>query len=88
VAADRLSPRFGSEGARVYSDRRRPWDREGWRGDRKFFLARLCAGEQATLKFAFGLEPIFQIAAWLLAAFEIEFVGATSDFLLTRRVHD
>jgi hypothetical protein len=33
------------------------------------------------------LEPIVQIAAWLLAAFEIEFVGATSDFLLTRRVH-
>ena len=49
-------------------------------------LARLRAAKHAALEFAFGLEPIVQITAWLFAAFEIDFVCATSDFLITRRV--
>ena len=35
-----------------------------------------------------GLEPIVQLTAWLFATFEIDFVCATSDFLVTRRVPD
>ena len=50
------------------------------------FLAGLGAAKHAALEFAFGLEPIVQIMAWFFAAFEIDFVGATSDFLITRRV--
>ncbi len=50
------------------------------------YLARVRARESPTLEFAFGLEPIVQIAAWLSAAFEINFVGATSDFFVTRGV--
>ncbi len=49
-------------------------------------LARLRARECPALEFAFGLEPIVQITAWLFAAFEIDFVGATSDFFVTRGV--
>lgn len=37
-------------------------------------------------EFAFGLEPIVQLTAFLLAAFERDFVCAASDFLVTRRV--
>src|SRR2546427_10381885 len=48
------------------------------------FLARL--RKPTTFEFAFGLEPIVQLTPWLFAAFEIDFVCATSDFLVTRRV--
>jgi hypothetical protein len=37
------------------------------------------------LEFSFGLKPIVQIMVWLFAAFEIDFVCATSDVLVTRR---
>ena len=47
------------------------------------FLARL--RKPTTFEFAFGLEPIVQLTPWLFAAFEIDFVCATSDFLVTRR---
>jgi hypothetical protein len=50
------------------------------------FLARLRAAKHPTFEFAFRLEPIVQITAWLFAAFEIDLVCATSDFLITRRV--
>ncbi len=50
------------------------------------YLARLGAAKHPVFEFAFGLEPIVQLTAWLLAALEIDFVGATSDFLVTRRV--
>jgi hypothetical protein len=33
---------------------------------------------------AFGLEPIVQLTARLSAALKMEFVGATSDFAVTR----
>jgi hypothetical protein len=49
-------------------------------------LARLRARECPAFELAFGLEPIVQITAWLFAAFEIDFVGATSDFFVTRGV--
>jgi hypothetical protein len=49
-------------------------------------LARLRAPKPCAFEFAFRLEPIVQIVALLFAAFEIDFVGATSDFLLTRQV--
>ena len=48
------------------------------------FLARLRAPKHPTFEFAFGLEPIVQLTAWLFAAFEVDFVCATSDFLVTR----
>jgi hypothetical protein len=38
-------------------------------------------------EFTFGLEPILQITAGFFTAFEINFVCATLDFLLTCRVH-
>src|SRR5882724_149998 len=47
------------------------------------FLARL--RKPTTLEFAVGSEPIVQLTPWLSAAFEIDFVFATSDFLVTRR---
>src|ERR1700730_16673708 len=50
------------------------------------FLAGLRARKHSTFEFPFGLEPIVQVTAWLLAAFEIDFVGATPDILFTRRV--
>jgi len=50
------------------------------------FLARLRAAKYPAFEFAFRLEPIVQITAWLFAAFEVDFVCATSDFLVTRRV--
>jgi hypothetical protein len=34
-------------------------------------------------EFTFGLEPIFQVTAGFFTAFEINFVGATPDFVLT-----
>ncbi len=49
-------------------------------------LARLRARECPALEFAFSLEPVVQITAWLFAAFEIDRVGATSDFFVTRGV--
>jgi hypothetical protein len=49
------------------------------------FLARLRAAKHPVFEFAFRLEPIIQIMAWLFAAFEIDFVCAASDFLITRR---
>jgi hypothetical protein len=51
-----------------------------------FYLARLGARKRSAFEFAFGSEPIVQIAAWLLAAFEIEFVGAKSYCLVRRSV--
>jgi len=50
------------------------------------YLARVRARESPALEFFFGLEPIVQIAPWFSAAFEIDFVGATSDFLVTHGV--
>jgi hypothetical protein len=52
------------------------------------YLAGLGARKCPAFEFAFGLEPIVEITAWLLAAFEIEFVGAKSDFLVRHRVRD
>src|SRR5712664_4171568 len=49
------------------------------------FLARLRAAKHAAFEFAFGLEPIVQIMAWLFAAFAIDFVCSTPDFLVARR---
>jgi Glycosyl hydrolases family 16 len=40
-------------------------------------LARLRVPKHPTFEFAFGLEPIIQLTAWLFAAFEIDFVCAT-----------
>src|SRR2546425_10914489 len=48
------------------------------------FLARL--RKPTTFELAFGLEPIVQLTPRLFAAFEIDFVCAKSDFLVTRRV--
>jgi hypothetical protein len=48
------------------------------------FLA--CLRNYHTFEFAFGLEPIVLLTAWLFAAFEIDFVCATSDVLVTLRV--
>jgi hypothetical protein len=50
------------------------------------YLAGLGARECAAFELAFGLEPIVQVTAWLLAAFEINFVGAKSDCLVRHRV--
>jgi hypothetical protein len=49
-------------------------------------LARLRAPKHPAFEFAFRLEPIVQLTAWLFAAFEIDFVCPTSDLLATRRV--
>jgi hypothetical protein len=49
-------------------------------------LARLSTQYQDVLKFPFGAEPIVQIVAWLLTAFEVDFICATSDLLVTQRV--
>src|SRR5258706_2737289 len=49
-------------------------------------LARLLAPQHAAFEFALGLEPIVQLSARFFAAFKIDFVCATSDFLVTRRV--
>ena len=38
-------------------------------------------------EFTFGLEPTLQITAGSFTAFEIHFVCAALDFLLTYRVH-
>src|SRR5205807_4585669 len=46
---------------------------------------RLRAPKHSAFEFAFGMEPIVHITAWLFAAFQIDFVGATSDLLITRR---
>jgi hypothetical protein len=41
------------------------------------------------VEFAFGLEPIVQLTAGLSVAGKVDFIGATSDFLVTtRRVPD
>ncbi len=45
-------------------------------------LARLRARECPAFEFAFGLEPIVPITAWLFAEFEMDFEGATSDFVV------
>jgi hypothetical protein len=45
------------------------------------FLA--CLRKYRTFEFAFGLEPIVQLTAWLFAAFEIDLVCATSHVLVT-----
>jgi hypothetical protein len=49
-------------------------------------LARLSAAKQAAFEFVFRLEPIVHVKAWLFAAFEIDFICATSDFLGTHSV--
>jgi hypothetical protein len=49
------------------------------------FLARsLRPPKRALFEFAFRLEPIVQLIAWVFAAFEIDLVCATSDLLVTR----
>jgi hypothetical protein len=50
------------------------------------YLAGLGARKCAAFEFALGLEPIVQVTARLLAAFEIDFVGAKPDCLVRRRV--
>jgi hypothetical protein len=46
------------------------------------------AAKHLAFEFAFGLEQIGQLAAWLFAAFQIDFVCAAPDYLFTRRVHN
>ena len=46
----------------------------------------LLARIHSLFEFAFGLEPILQLTAWLFAAFKIDFVCATPDFLLRRGI--
>jgi len=50
------------------------------------FLACLHAPKLPAFELALRLEPIVQLAAGLFAAFEIDCVCATSDFLMTHRV--
>jgi hypothetical protein len=50
------------------------------------FLTRLLAPKRPAFEFAFGLEPIVQLAALLFASFKIDFICATSDFLVGSRV--
>src|SRR4029077_5373335 len=50
------------------------------------FLAHLRAGERFTFKFAFGLEPIVQLTGRLFTPFEMNFLCAKSNFLVTRHV--
>jgi hypothetical protein len=47
-------------------------------------LASLREPNHSLFQFAFGLEPIIQLTAWVFATFEIDFVCATSDFLVRR----
>ena len=49
------------------------------------FLARLRATKQPAFEFALRLEPIVQITARFLTAFEIDLVCAKSDLLLALR---
>jgi hypothetical protein len=49
-------------------------------------LPALRVQEHPSFEFAFCLEPIVQLTAWLFAAFAIDFACAMSDFLITRRV--
>jgi len=42
--------------------------------------------EHPGFELLFGLEPVVQVTAWLFATFEIDFVCATSDLLVRRRV--
>jgi len=44
------------------------------------FLSRLLASDACSSQFAFGVEPIIQIAARLFATFQINFVCALSNF--------
>jgi hypothetical protein len=48
----------------------------------------LHAPKSRAFEFALGLEPIVQFSAGLLAALKIDFICATSDFLVTLRVLD
>jgi hypothetical protein len=50
------------------------------------FLARLRARKRPTSEFAFCLEPIVQVTAWLFAACEIDFVCATPNVRVKRGV--
>jgi len=52
------------------------------------FLGPLLAPEFPALQFTFGLEPVIQITARLLAAFKVYFVCAASDFLLASWISD
>jgi hypothetical protein len=58
------------------------------RMSRMLFLNRLFATEVPALQFAFGLEPILQIAARLFATFQINFVCAASDFRFGHWIHN
>jgi hypothetical protein len=49
------------------------------------FLACLRVPKLPAFELALRLEPIVQLAAGLFAAFEIDCVCATSDFLITHR---
>jgi hypothetical protein len=63
-------------------------DLRSQRSDRVPFLYPQLAPEFPALQFTFGLEPVIQIAARLYAAFEVNFVCASSDFLLGRWISD
>jgi hypothetical protein len=52
------------------------------------FLNRLIAPGLCALQFAFGLEPIIQIASRLFATFQIDFVRAVSNFLVGHWIPD
>ena len=54
------------------------------RAYRTLLLDPLSATKQPVGKFEFGLKPVVQLTAWLLAAFEIDLVRANPDLLLTR----
>jgi hypothetical protein len=50
------------------------------------FLARLRAAKHPAFELTIRLHPIVHITDQLFAAFEIDFVCSTSDFVITRRV--
>jgi len=55
---------------------------------RILLLTRLLEPNHPAFEFAFGLEPIVELTAGLSVARKVDFIGATSDFLVTRRVPD
>jgi hypothetical protein len=50
------------------------------------FRCRLLSSKHPVFEFTFGLEPIVQLTTLLFAAVKIDFVCATPDFLVRRRV--
>ena len=51
-----------------------------------FFLTCVHSLNPSVSEFAFGLEPIVQLAPWLSTTLKIYFMRAKSDFLVTRGV--